>query len=73
MKSFSKKKKTTQLCRAVVVHVFRRQADLSSRPAWLQSEFQDIQGHTEKPRLKNTKNLQSYSGGTGMKKDSFID
>jgi hypothetical protein len=25
---------------------------LSSRPAWLQSEFQDSQGYTEKPCLK---------------------
>jgi hypothetical protein len=28
---------------------------LSSRPAWLQSEFQDSQGYTEKPCLEKTK------------------
>jgi hypothetical protein len=28
---------------------------LSSRPAWLQSEFQDSQGYTEKPCLQKQK------------------
>jgi hypothetical protein len=47
----------------LVAHIFNpstREAEaggfLSSRPAWLQSEFQDSQGYTEKPCLKKTKN-----------------
>jgi hypothetical protein len=35
---------------------------LGSRPAWLQGEFQDNQGYTEKPCLKhkNTKSVEKY-------------
>ena len=47
------------MSRAVVVHTFNpstREAEvggfLSSRPACIQSEFQDSQGYTEKPCLK---------------------
>jgi hypothetical protein len=47
----------------VVVHAFNpstREAEagrlLSSRPAGLQSEFQDSQGYTEKPYLEKPKN-----------------
>jgi hypothetical protein len=35
---------------------------LSSRPAWLQSEFQDRQGYTEKPCLEKQK--QTNTKGT---------
>ena len=50
------------MSRAVVVHTFNpstREAEvggfLSSRPACIQSEFQDSQGYTEKPCLKKKK------------------
>jgi hypothetical protein len=45
----------------VVVHAFNPSpweaeagGSLSSRPTWLQSEFQDSQGYTEKPCLRKT-------------------
>ena len=50
------------MSQAVVVHTFNpstREAEvggfLSSRPACIQSEFQDSQGYTEKPCLKKKK------------------
>ena len=50
------------MSQAVVVHTFNpstREAEvggfLSSRPACIQSEFQDSQGYTEKPCLEKQK------------------
>ena len=50
----------TQKRQFVVVHAFNpsvREAE-AGQPG-LQSEFQDIQGYTEKPCLKKPKNLQT--------------
>jgi hypothetical protein len=54
--------KLKDLSGVVVAHVFNPstwEAEagrfLSSRPAWLQSEFQDSQGYTENPCLKKQK------------------
>jgi hypothetical protein len=68
----------------VVVHTFNpstQEAEagrfLSSRPAGLQSEFQDSQGYTEKPCLKKpknekTKNKQNNNKNNNKNKSSKI-
>jgi hypothetical protein len=61
-----------KLSRAVVADIFNPstwEAEagrfLSSRPAWSTSEFQDSQGYTEKPCLKNTKKERGGRGREG--------
>jgi hypothetical protein len=67
--SFGDFVKNFEFCQAVVVHAFdpstwEAEAGrfLNSRPAWyLQSEFQDSQGYTEKPCLEKPKKKKKKS------------